>query len=274
MQIVRNVVWWGLAVAYSVALVVLVGLGQVFSNVLQPLPQPVLISSAFMFFVGYVVRGRFKDASATLIHEIGHAMAAGLVFQRVKYIRVEMDTSGVMVSQVGVFNRLTYGIVSAAGPLANIIFLLFTVRAMTLGLSAFWLAFVAGATILILVSTVRNVWGWITGVIFSGNLVWLLYALHNFEIQAVPFSDSSAVQSVSVAAIMLIVSHNAGSTIRYNIMCRKAPQPTMDEYKFGKWILLGPWAGGHLILLANIVGVAYAVAFMFGLTSPMELIGG
>lgn len=261
--------------AYTLGLVALIALGQVFSNVLQPLPDPVLISSAVAFVIGFMFIGQYKDATATLIHEIGHAMAAGIALWQVNSIRVERDTSGVMWSRTFPWWRFfTQGFVSAAGPMANIVFLLFTVRALTLGLSAFWLAFVAGVTLLIVVSTVRNFWGILTGILFAGNLIWLLYSVHNFQLEAVPFSDASAVQSASVGAIMALVSHNAGSTIRYNLHFRKGQNPNSDEYKFGKSILLGPWVGGHVILLANLVGVAFAAAYVFGLSSPLDFLGG
>ena len=190
----------------------------------------------------------------TLIHEIGHAQMAAFTLGSVKYIRVERDTSGVTF-HTGSFlpTRLRSCLVSLFGPIASSVLFVITARLVASELTVYWALGIGVFTVLILISTVRNIWGWITGLVVLLGLYIILESSGYFTNKLIGETSLATTSDLIVIMILGIASFNYGSSIKYSLSVRKIKNPNSDEYKFSKSLFLPHYIGSRLIILCQLL---------------------
>ena len=105
---------------------------------------------------------------ATVVHELGHAFAAGLLGGRPKQITISTDTSGLAMYAPPIhWDRFRASIVSAAGYPAPAIASLAAIEAIQSGHSKAWFFFSGGTLAVAIVALIRNFWGvfWTAGAV-------------------------------------------------------------------------------------------------------------
>ena len=264
MQKIRNATWRLVALAFfylfGTAVWPLVTNGPAS---FQHLPDTSHISLIAAILIGIVVPTRILKIPSTLNHEIGHALMASLLRESVMVIRVEHDTSGVTYSY-GKMSRIHSGLRSAAGPLASATLLLFTTLLIVEDRAHLWILFTLLSTILITLTTVRSIWGWVAATIVVAALSRAL----QMSIQigsATPDSMKFGIWFNSTWNIpILLAAFSTGVGLRYSWRCRKPFSEGQDEAKFGRALGMGPKIGGHLILLINLALTWAATSVVFG----------
>jgi hypothetical protein len=134
-----------------------------------------------------------------------------LTFGRVTYIRVERDTSGVTnharKRKVG---RLTTALVSLFGPISSSVVFVITARLVASELTAFWAMGVGIFVALILITTVRNFWGWVTGLVLLALIYLVLEASGYIDPQILGASNLVVTNNLLVNAILAVTAFNVG----------------------------------------------------------------
>jgi hypothetical protein len=269
MQILRNIAWWLIGFSVSATFVLVVLLGEVLQGQFSRLSQSVLITVYVAILLGFINNKSILRLGETLMHEIGHAQIAALTFSQVLFIRVERDSSGVTWRKPNrLFGRITSAAVSLAGPLATTSIFLITARFISAELTQYWVIGLAAIILLILVTTVRSIWGWITG----GFILSILYLL----LESIGFIDpfilnedyQEIVKDYLIHIILGFLAFNTGSALRYSWYWRKGQNPSSDEYKFSKALFLPTGVGGRLIFLFHLPLIWLALSFLLGWSSP------
>lgn len=244
-------------------------LGQKLSGLVDPLSQTAVIAVYVSLILGFLTRSGLLVSGEVFIHEVGHALAASSIFKSVNRIYVNRDFSGVTYTS-GRAARLRTIIVSPAGPLMSGMFFVLTARLVTLGLTSIWLIAMIVAATLITVTTIRNIWGWVTGAAIVGICYYLLSSGFTFNLDAQKLDSVSIWVSSSINAVICLTAFSVGIAIRYSLGNRFARNPSSDEYKFGKAIFLGPAVGGHLIFLLVLALAFLGLTFLLGWSSPLQ----
>lgn len=272
MQALRNLTWWFIGLTTLVVFVLVLLLSELLAGQFWDVPQTSIIAVYAAIFLGYVNPFKLFRLGETLVHEIGHAQMAALTFGKVQFIRVERDTSGVTwYMPKFVLGRLTSALVSLFGPISSAVVFLITARFVSSELTAY-LAIGSGVFIaLILITTVRNFWGWFTGLALMAILYLVLESSGYIEPQLLGPGNLNDTNIFLVNAILWVTAFNLGSALKYSMQCRRPRSPNMDEYKFSRAIFIPPTVGGHLIILIQLALFWLGMSFLLGWPSPFEV---
>lgn len=271
MQTLRNIAWWFIGLTTFVTFGLVVLLSNVLGNQFEQIPQSGIITVYVALAIGFLNTSRLLQLGDTLIHEIGHAQFAALTFGSVKFIRVERDASGVTYfNPPFLFRRLFSAIVSLFGPIASLVVFVITARLIASELSAYWVIGAALFIVLILITTVRNLWGWIVGLFILFILYVLLEAIGYLDPQLLNVSQQDIVKTYLINIILGITALNAGVAIRYSFIVRNRVNPRSDEFKFGTSIFLGPRIGGNLIFIIQVLLLIIGLSYLLGWSSIFE----
>lgn len=268
MQYFRNLTWWLTGLSTIVVFVLVVLLSDILSGQFWDVPRTAIICVYAGIFLGYVNKLNLLRLSETLVHEIGHAQMAALTFGRVSFIRVERDTSGVTYHRQGfLFKRLSSALISLFGPISSAVVFVITARLVASELTAYWALGLGLFVALILVTTVRNLWGWVTGVVLLGILYLVLEASGYVEPQLLSTSNLVTSSNLLVHVILAVTAFNVGSALQYSVQCRVPRNPNSDEHKFSRALFLPLRAGGSLILLIQLLLVWIGLSYLLGWSS-------
>lgn len=272
MQLLRNLTWWltGLSTLVVFALVVL--LSDLLAGQFWQVPQTAIICVYVGLFLGFVNKFKLLRLGETLVHEIGHAQMAALTFGRVSFIRVERDTSGVTYHRQGFFfRRLTSAFISLFGPISSAVVFVITARLVASELTAYWAIGLAIFIALILITTVRNLWGWVTGLVLISLLYLILEASGYIAPQFLNTANLVTTNNILVDAILAVTAFNVGSALQYSFQFRIPRNPNSDEYRFSKALFLPAAVGGHLIILIQLILVWVGLSYLLGWASFVEI---
>ena len=267
-RLIRNTTWRLIAVAF----LLLLGYATVpyFATggaTFPPLPKDTFYGACVALAIGFLVPFRLFKIPETLNHEVGHALAASIMGFSVHLIRVEKDVSGV-TSYSGKISRFKSLIVSASGPLGSATFFVFTAALIVGNNAPLWMLFTLVATVLITITTVRSVWGWVSAcmvVAVLGQSLLTSIQIDSSDIGSVTYG----IWTTSTLNLPILISaYCCGISIRYSLACRKPRSETQDEAKFARALGFPPGFGGHLILVLNIVFVFAAMTMVLGWTNP------
>ena len=272
MQLFRNLVWWVIGLTTLAVFVIVLLLSNLFAGQFWQIPTR---SIAFVYvglFLGLFNRLSVLRLGETLIHEIGHAQMAALTFGKVKFIRVERDTSGVTYHTQGfLLRRLSSTLISLFGPISSAVFFVITARFVASELTAYWAIGISVFTILILISTIRNLWGWITGLVILAILYLILESTG--YVAPLFLNESSLITSnnILVEVILGITAFNLGSSIQYSFAVRKSRNPNSDEFKFSRSLFIPFFLGSHLIIIIELLLGWYALSILLGWPSMIQI---
>jgi hypothetical protein len=231
-----------------------------------------MISVYVGLLLGLINRVGVLRLGETLIHEIGHAQMAALTFGKVSFIRVERDTSGVTYHYQGrFFRRLTSAFISLFGPISSAVVFLITARLVASELTAYWAIGAGIFVILILITTVRNVWGWITGIVLLVILYLALEASGYIEPQFLSADNLLQGNTLLVNSILAVTAFNLGSALKYSIQFRFPRNLNSDEFRFSRALFLPGFVGGHLIILIQLALLWLGLSYILGWPSPFEV---
>jgi hypothetical protein len=247
-------------------------LSEVLAGQFWEVPRTAIICVYAGIALGFLNKASFFRLGETLVHEIGHAQMVALTFGRVTYIRVERDTSGVTnharKRKVG---RLTTALVSLFGPISSSVVFVITARLVASELTAFWAMGVGIFVALILITTVRNFWGWVTGLVLLVLIYLVLEASGYIDPQILGASNLVVTNNLLVNAILAVTAFNVGSALRYSFQFRVPRNPNSDEYRFSKALFLPGRLGGTLIILIQLALVWIGLSYLLGWTSILEI---
>ena len=272
MQFLRNVTWWliGLSTLAIFALVVL--LSEILEGQFWQVPRTAIICVYVGIFLGFINKLMFLRLGETLVHEIGHAQMAALTFGQVSFIRVERDTSGVTYHRQGfLFRRFTSALISLFGPISSAVVFVITCRLVASELTAYWAIGSGLFVALILITTVRNLWGWVTGLVLLGILYLVLEASGYLAPQFLSSNSLITTNNILVNVILAVTAFNLGSALQYSVACRSGRNPNSDEYKFSKALFLPATVGGHLIFLIQLFLVWLGMSYLLGWQGVLQV---
>lgn len=268
MQFIRNTTWRLIAVAFLVLLgYAIVPYFAPGGASFPPLPKETFLGACIALVIGSIIPLNLLKIPETLIHEAGHALAASIMGFSVRLIRVEKDVSGV-TSYSGKISRFRAMLVSASGPMGSATFFVFTAALISGNNAPLWILFTLVATVLITLTTVRSIWGWVSAFIVVAVLGQSL--LTSIQIGSSDIGNVSyGIWTTSTWNLpILICAYCCGISIRYSIACRRPRSETQDEAKFARTLGVHPAIGGHLILILNIVFVFAAMTMVLGWINP------
>jgi hypothetical protein len=272
MQALRNLTWWltGLTTLVGFTLVLL--LSSLLAGQFWEVPRTAIICVYVGLFLGFVNKISLFRLGETLVHEIGHAQMVALTFGRVAYIRVERDTSGVTLHRQGfLFRRLATALIALFGPISSAVLFLVTARLVASELTAYWAIGLGIFIALILITTVRNLWGWITGLALLAALYLVLEASGYIAPQLLSSESLVTTNNLLVDVILAVTAFNLGSALQYSINFRKAQNPTSDEYKFAKALFLPGFIGGYIIIAIQLILTWIGMSYLLGWTSALSI---
>jgi hypothetical protein len=272
MQFLRDLSWWFIGIVTLFSFFLVMALSNLLAGQFWEVPRMSILVVYIGLILGFLNKISIFQLGDTLVHEIGHAQMAALTFGRVSYIRVERDTSGVTSHRHSfVFRRLSTALVSLCGPISSSIIFVITTRLVASELTAYWALSLCIFVALILVTTVRNFWGWLTGI----TLLALLYVALESSGYISPklLSPESLVTSNNfvVLVILGVVSFNLGTAIQYSMKSRKGRNPSSDESKFSKALYLPSYLGARLIILIQLVLMWFGLSFLLGWESIFKI---
>lgn len=272
MQFLRNVTWWLTGLSTLIVFVLVVLLSDVLAGQFWEVPKTAIISVYAGIVLGFVNKFKLLRLGETLVHEIGHAQMAALTFGRVALIRVERDTSGVTYHRQGFFfRRISSALISLFGPISSAVVFVITARLVASELTAYWALGLGIFVVLILITTVRNLWGWLTGLVLLGFLYLVLEASGYISPQFLTLSSIVTSNNLLVNAILLVTAFNLGSALQYSVQCRVPRNPNSDEYKFSRALFLPLRVGGTLILWVQIFLFWIGLSYLLGWASIMDV---
>ena len=272
MQFLRNLTWWLSGLATLIVFSIVVVLSNLLTGQFWEIPQRTIMIVYACLFLGMFNKLSILRLGETLVHEIGHAQMAALTFGSVKYIRVERDTSGVTFHTKGfLLRRLSTALISIFGPISSAIFFMITARLVASELGAYWALGIAFFTFLILITTIRNLWGWLTGIFVLGLLYLVLESTGYISPQFLTPSSLVTTNNLLVEVILGVTAFNLGSSLQYSWSVRKVRNPNSDEYKFSKALFLPTFVGSHLIIAIQIFIGWSALSFLLGWASIFEV---
>jgi hypothetical protein len=226
-----------------------------------------LYGTVAALLVGFFMPIKRLHTPETLNHEVGHALAASLMGLSVRLIRVEKDTSGVTFFN-GNVSRIRSLIVAASGPLGTVSFLVFTVALIAGNKAVLFILFALVSTLLITLTTVRSLWGWISSTIVIaalGRSLWQSIQIGSESVGTATFG----IWSTSTWNLAILFSaYCSGIALKYSIQCRRPRSDSQDEAKVGRALGVHPTIGGHLILILNIALIFTAITMILGWANP------
>jgi hypothetical protein len=272
MQFLRNITWWVIGLSTLLVFVLVVLLSEILAGQFWEVPWPAIVCVYVGIALGFINKINFLRLGETLVHEIGHAQMAALTFGQVSFIRVERDTSGVTYHRQGfLFRRFSSGLISLFGPIFNAVLFVITARFVASELTAYWAIGLSFFVFLILVTTVRNFWGWVTGLFLLGVLYLILETSGLISPQIVSTANLATTNDVLVNVILSITAFNAGSALRYSINCLAPKNPNSDEYKFSKALFLPIKLGGMIIFVIQILIIWVGLSYLLGWSEVFKI---
>ena len=264
MQFLRTIVWRAVGIAFVGLLITAASPALLGGTIgISRLSHQTMIAGYISFALGFVMPIRFLRIPSTLIHEVGHALMSSLLGGKVKSIRVEIDESGVTWSRYKT-SRLRIFLVSVSGPLANAVFLYFTVGLIAHNLATYWIGFTLISVALITLTTVRSFWGWLVAIFVSFILVESLIKSLQISSASDTFSGIGIWTQSSINLAVIFAMYTAAIELKYAWAVRQPRSSGQDEYKAGRALGISPSGGGHLILTANVLLVALAISQALG----------
>jgi hypothetical protein len=124
---------------------------------------------------------------------------------------------------------------------------------------------------LILITTVRNFWGWVTGLALLSLLYFVLEASGYLAPQLLGEANLVITESLLVDAILAVTAFNVGSALKYSFQFRVPRNPNSDEYRFSKALFLPGSLGGTLIILIQLALVWIGLSYLLGWSSVLEI---
>lgn len=264
MQTVRNIVWRFIAILFLFLLVTSFVPSFIGANPFTGrLSRETVIAAYVAFGLGFLVPSGFLKIPATLIHEVGHALASSLLGGKVKYIKVEIDESGLTQSQ---FKRGRFGqfLVCASGPLANSVFFLFTVNLIVHNRSQYWIGFTLLALVLITISTVRSFWGWMISIFISVILSQSLIRSIEISSSTSTFANIGIWTQSSINLAVIFTAYAAAIELHYAWRVRQVRSRSQDEFRVSQALGMSPRIGGRLLFLVNLIFVLIAFSQILG----------
>jgi hypothetical protein len=272
MQTLRSLAWWLIGLTTLATFLIVMILSDLLRGQFWNVPSRTIVIVYGCLVFGLVNRIAILRLGETLIHEIGHAQMVALTFGKVKYIRVERDTSGVTYHSQGfLLKRFSAALISLFGPISSAVFFFITARFVASELTAYWAIGMAIFIALILLTTVRNLWGWITGVVILSLLYLVLEATGYLVPQLLSPASLVSSNSILVEAILGVTAFNFGSGLKYSFAVRKAVNPHSDEFKFSKALFLPPFLGARLIILLQLILGWLAISYLLGWPSIFQV---
>ena len=272
MQVLRNLTWWLTGLTTLVSFTLVLALSNLLSGQFWEVPRTAIICVYVGLFLGFVNKVSLFRLGETLVHEIGHAQMVALTFGRVAYIRVERDTSGVTLHRQSLlFRRLATALIALCGPISSAVLFLVTARLVASELTAYWAIGLGVFIALILITTVRNCWGWITGLTLLAALYLVLEASGYIAPKLLSSESLVATNNLLVNVILAITAFNLGSALQYSISFRKARNPNSDEYKFSKALFLPGLIGGYIIIAIQLILTWIGMSYLLGWTSALSI---
>ena len=272
MQILRDISWWVIGLVTTVTFVLVLTLSDLLKGQFIPLQTSAVLIVYICLFLGIANRIVILQLGDTLVHEIGHAQMAALTFGRVRYIRVEKDSSGVTNHfRSRLFGKISTCLVSIFGPISSGVLFLITTRFVASELTQYWAIFLACAVVLILITTVRNLWGWVTGILLLASLYLLLESNGLINPRILGTKNLQTTNQLIVNCILAVTAFNFGNAIRYSFKCRKPRSSNSDEYKFSRSLFLPGVVGGYFILIIQLALLWISLSFILGWSSPLQI---
>ena len=272
MQLLRNLVWWLTGLSTLVIFTLVLTLSNLLAGQFWEVPRTAILTVYVGLILGFINRISLFRLGETLVHEIGHAQMAALTFGKVSYIRVERDTSGVTFHRPSVlFRRITSALVSLFGPISSAVIFVITARLVASELTAYWALGMGVFITLILVTTVRNIWGWITGSVLIAVLYLVLEATGYVTPQFLSASSLVTSNNLMVNVILGVTAFNLGSALNYSFAVRRATNPNSDENRFSRALFLPPFVGARLIILAQLFLGWVGLSYLLGWSSIFEV---
>jgi len=272
MQLLRNLTWWLTGLSTLVVFTLVVLLSEILAGQFWEIPRSAIICVYVGIALGFLNKISFLRLGETLVHEIGHAQMVALTFGGVKYIRVERDTSGVTNHErKRGFGRLTVALISLFGPISSSVVFVITARLVASELTAYWAIGVGIFVALILITTVRNFWGWVTGLVLLSLLYIVLEASGYIAPQLLAETNLVITNNLLVNAILAVTAFNVGSALKYSFQFRVPRNPNSDEYRFSKALFLPGSVGGTLIILIQLALIWVGLGYLLGWASVLEI---
>jgi hypothetical protein len=272
MQLLRNFTWWLTGLSTLVVFTLVVLLSEILAGQFWEVPRSAIICVYAGIALGFLNKVPILRLGETLVHEIGHAQMVALTFGRVTYIRVERDTSGVTNhGRNRKFGRLAIALVSLFGPISSSVVFVITARLVASELTAYWAIGVGIFVALILITTVRNFWGWVTGLVLLSLLYFVLEASGYIAPQLLGTTNLVTTNNLLVNAILAVTAFNVGSALKYSFQVRVPQNPTTDEYRFSKALFLPGRFGGIVIILIQLALVWVGLGYLLGWSSILEI---
>jgi len=272
MQFLRNLTWWLTGLSTLVVFILVVTLSDILAGQFWEIPRSAIILVYLGLILGFINKLNFLRLGETLVHEIGHAQMVALTFGKVTSIRVERDTSGVTYHRQGFFfKRFGVALVSLFGPVSSAVVFVITTRLVASELTAYWALGLTVFTALILITTVRNIWGWMTGLVLLGILYLVLEASGFITPQFISASNLVTTNNLLVSTILSVTAFNVGSALRYSVQCRVPRNPNSDEYRFSRALFLPARVGGLLVIVIQIALVWIGISYLLGWSSFIEI---
>ncbi len=272
MQYLRNLTWWLTGFTTVIVFVLVVLLSEILTGQFWDVPRTTIICVYVGIVLGYLNKFKFLRLGETLVHEIGHAQMAALTFGLISFIRVERDTSGVTYHRQGfIFRRISSALISLLGPISSAVVFVITARLLASELTAYWALGLGLFVTLILVTTVRNLWGWVTGLVLLAILYLVLETSGYIEPQLLSSSNLVTSNELLVNVILAITAFNVGSALQYSVQFRVPRNANSDEHKFSRALFLPLKVGGSLILVIQLVLVWIGLSYLLGWSSIVEV---
>ena len=272
MQFLRNITWWLTGLSTLIVFTLVVLLSEILAGQFWEVPRTAIICVYVGFALGFVNKSQFLRRGETLVHEIGHAQMAALTLGQVAFIRVERDTSGVTYhSRKRGFGRLTTALVSLFGPISSSVVFVITARLVASELTAYWAIGLGIFVTLILVTTIRNLWGWITCLLLLSVLYIVLEASGYIAPQLLGTTNLVTTNNLLVNVILAVTAFNVGSALKYSFQFRVPRNPNSDEYKFSKALFLPGSLGGTLIIVIQFALIWIGLGYLLGWSSILEI---
>ena len=235
--------------------------------VLETVPMVRLESGSLgLYLVGGVLVSatplhRLLHYSATVVHELGHAFATGLLGGRPREIEIHPSGSGLATYEAPArWPRWRRVVVTGAGYPAPAVAGLAGVIAATDGLGALWVVFTTAVLFLAVVMIIRNLWGffWSASVLVAAYL-----AVRHLSPEHV------ALLGVSMSGFLLTEAlRDAWAQIR---IVRRAKNSGADAERIAHW--LGISRTFVALLQLVMVGALSALAIRVGLIENWSAVG-
>jgi hypothetical protein len=146
-----------------------------------------------------------------------------------------------------------------------------TARLVASELTAYWAIGVGIFVALILLTTVRNFWGWVTGLVLLSLLYIVLEASGYIAPQLLAETNLVITNNLLVNVILAVTAFNVGSALKYSFQFRVPRNPNSDEYRFSKALFLPGSVGGTLIILIQLALIWVGLGYLLGWASVLEI---